>query len=217
MALSGSVFAVNPMQGLYGGILLGGNYTTSTPYTFRNPLSLVIQTGTLKYSAMGNGALFVGSRFGQLRVELEGLYNYVPYKEIQTTTQNFQARKTSKNLRLQGNASVASLFFNSFYDFYTAGSSSNFAPYIGVGVGYSYFWRDLKFYNNNIEISGTHVHGTSSLPAAQGILGVSYFLDDYTAFGLDYRYYSTGKMGVYGDNKFQVSTINLSFTGSFCA
>jgi outer membrane protein W len=215
MMLSSCLFAANPRPGWYGGIFLGGTYSTKDDYIFIHPWNKNTYLGEMEFSGMGNIGAQVGYKWFPLRLELEFDYNYTPYQTLTSGAYTYRSPKTSTGLRLKGNTSTAALFFNSYYDFYSAGSNSDWSPYIGVGVGYANLWSGLKWYYNEVERPGTHIKNTVSTPATQGIIGVSYFLDDYTAFSLDYRYMTTAPISLFNDQRFVINAINIGFNGSF--
>lgn len=220
---STAAMAVNPNNGLYGGLLLGGTYSTgnnihfsqSTLNTLNNNKKGAVFTnpGKLSYSGFGNIAGMLGYRINQFRIESELLYNSAPYKKLRIGNVTFLSPKSSSGLRMKGNTALGAVMINGFYDFWTAGSTSYFVPYVGAGIGYAKVRNQIKFYNNNNYIAGTNVSKTITSGAAQGIIGASYYLDDFTALSLDYRYI-TAKNPKPFQNRLQVNSLNLTFTGS---
>jgi opacity protein-like surface antigen len=221
---SGASIAANPMNGIYGGLIVGGSYSPKTNIIFNAPLTPTGSTcssgancsaafGKLSYSGFGNIGGQIGVRMNQFRVELEPIVNYNPYQKITVGTTKYNSPKSSAGLRLKGDTTTAALMVNGFYDFFTP-NGSNFAPYLGAGVGYAYVDNSLRFYCNNQTIACTKYSKSQSSAAVQGILGAAYFMDDFTWFGLDYRYITTQKINVL-DSRLQIHTINLSFSGMF--
>ncbi len=75
----------------------------------------------------------------------------------------------------------------------------------------------MRIFCNNATIQCTTWSKTEGTTAVQGIIGGSYFLDDFTWFGLDYRYMVTQKVDRL-NSSLQMHTLNFSFTGMFyCA
>lgn len=211
--------AANPVPGWYAGIMLGGSYAPKVNFTFINPTTGVLNTGKLSYSALGNIGGQVGYRFLEnLRLEGQIFYNNNPYQELTVGAITITSPKTSTGLRLKGSTSTGAFMVNGFYDFFVPdGSPSGFSPYVGLGFGYAHVNNSIKFYNNNVIISGSRLSHSDDAFAAQGILGAGYFLDSFTWFGLDFRYFTTQKITVL-DSRVEFASLNLSFSGMFnCA
>lgn len=219
-------YALNPVPGWYGGIILGGSYSPDTTIIFNAPVSLNTScpgnaclpdvAGNLSYSGYGNIGGQVGYRFNRFRVEVEPVVNYNPYQKLSVGNVEYRHSKSSAGVRFEGSTTTAMLMANGFYDFYLCDGASDWVPYIGGGIGYAYLQNDIKFYCDNQDIACTHLSETTSTAALQGILGIAYYMDDYTWFGLDYRYITTGSSEMLNSNHVQLHTINLSFSGSFC-
>lgn len=223
---SAQAFALNPFPGWYAGIILGGSYAPNVDLTFNapnTPLSTACSTsvgctpttGSLSYSGYGNIGGQIGYRRNHFRLELEPVVNYNPYDKITVGTVKYSSPKSSSSVRLKGSTTTVGVLFNGYYDFYVAGGASNFVPYLGGGIGYAYVKNDIKFYCNNVTIPCTELNKSNNGPIAQGIVGASYYLDDFTWFGLDYRYITTNKINSLINDRVQVHTINLSFNGIF--
>lgn len=222
---SSAAMAANPINGWYAGIILGGTYAPKAQLTFPAPITpnssscsrnatCATTTATLNYSGYGNIGGQIGVRHDNLRVELEPVVNYNPYKKLTVGTIEYTSPKSSTALRIAGNTTTVGLFLNGFYDFYTPHSESNFAPYLGAGIGYAYIDNENRFYCNNQTIQCTVFSTSTRSAAVQGIIGAAYFMDDFTWFGLDYRYITTRKIDLL-NTRIQLHTINLSFTGMF--
>ncbi|MCP0913606.1 MULTISPECIES: outer membrane protein [Legionella] len=225
-----SLFAANPIPGIYLGIFIGGSYAPSTDITFLAPTNLTSSclpptstssgcgtttTGELTYSGFGAIGGQIGYRIDQFRIEVEPMVNYNPYQKITVGTTRYNSPKSSTGLRLKGSTTTGAIMLNGYYDFYTPGSSSDFAPYLGAGIGYARVNNSMRFYYNNETLQYTKIVENNSSPAAQGIIGAAYFLDDYTWFGLDYRYLTTKTIDIL-NSRVQIHSINLSFNGSIC-
>lgn len=210
----GALYAINPVQGWYGGILLGVSYSPKMNIAVSPPLLGLPTTANLSYSVFGDIAGEVGYRFCQYRAELELLFNNNPYNQLRYDTFTISSPKTSTDLRMKGQTNTGAVMVNGFYDFLTFGGTTSFVPYLGLGVGYAYISNTAKFYFDNTLIPNTNYSKTSSAPAAQGIIGLSYFLDDYTAFGLDYRYFSTKTVSPFTSRQV-INSINIGFSGAF--
>lgn len=230
---STSVCAINPAEGWYAGIMLGGSYTPKTEFNFVNPFTNTTQLATLNYSGFGNIAGQVGYRFwDQYRLEGQLLINSNPYDKLTIGNLVILSPKKSTGVRLKGSTNTGAFMINGFYDFFTPGCESGYAPYVGAGLGYAQFKNTLKLYSNEVQI-GSALRTTNSSIAAQLILGAGYFLDDFTWFGLDLRYLTTKKVDsvrpttsntaiilppVTVNARQQFASINLLFNGMFnCA
>ncbi|GGI80870.1 outer membrane protein [Legionella impletisoli] len=223
-----TALAVNPMNGLYAGVILGGSYAPKGTINFNAPVtpnstscsssaSCTPASGTLAYSGYGNIGGQIGGRYNQFRVELEPVVNYNPYQKITVGTTKYTSPKSSTALRLKGSTTTAALMLNAFYDFYTPQSQTDFVPYVGAGIGYANVDNSIQFYCNNVTIPCTQLSESTHSAAVQGIVGAAYFMDDFTWFGLDYRYITTQKVNIM-TSRVEVHTINLSFNGMFyCA
>ncbi|AHE67483.1 outer membrane protein [Legionella oakridgensis] len=227
MLSNNPVHAFNPINGWYAGIVLGGSYAPGGTLTFNLPNTPTTgscsvgascstsTTGSFSYDGYGNIGGQIGIRLSHFRAELEPVVNYNPYQNITVNGITYTSPSQSEGLRLKGDTTTVGVLINGYYDFYTAGGASSFVPYIGAGVGYAYVQNDIKFYCNNQPITCTSLSESTSSPIGQGIIGAAYYLDDFTSFGLDYRYITTGKINSIIDSRVQVHTINFSFNGIF--
>lgn len=206
--------ALNPTQGLYGGIELGGSYTPNVNFYFSNPLTGLDDYGSLKYKVFGNIGGEIGYRIDHVRLEIEPWVNYNNFSTLDLGEYVIRSSNNSPGLYMKGGTTIFAGMFNAFYDFYTEGGDSGFSPYAGLGIGYAYIQNSVQFYYNNAAITSSYTASESSA-AVQGIVGLGYFLDDFTWFGLDYRYFTTRNIGVL-DARMQVNSVNVSFNGSFC-
>ncbi len=223
----GIAHATNPVQGWYAGIMLGGTYTPKTSFTFTNPLTRVTATGHMSYGGLGDFAGQLGYRFwDHYRVEGELVYNSSEYKSLKVGNYTISRSKKTTGLRLKGKTATGAFMVNGIYDFITPGCDTSFSPYVGLGLGYARVSNILQYYNNDTELVGQGISRSTSSPALQGIIGAAYFLDDYTWFGLDFRYFTTKSTKKSNathtvnslDSRVQFDTINLSFSGIFnCA
>lgn len=225
LLLNSSAYALDPVQGFYGGIFAGGSYTPSITFKFYNPYIHSISSGTLSHLAYLNGGGQVGYRFDQFRAELEPFINYNPYNSI--TVNGLKIHKFKKKFStpntpyLQGHTTTVALMVNGYYDLFDISEQSNYVPFVGLGVGYAAVQNAINFYVGNTSIPGTNFSERKELAALQGIIGVNYFMDDFTAIGLDFRYFTT-QSGKYKLNSItqsslrtQFATLNLSVNGAF--
>ena len=211
---NGAAQAINPVQGWYGGMLLGVSYSSSLERTFANPFTGASITGDLTYKIFGDIAGQVGYRFNHFRAEGELLLNSNPYKELTIGRLKFTSPSSSTGLRMKGQTNTGAFLVNGFYDFMALEGTSSFGPYVGLGLGYAYVNNGIKFYENNVLIPGSNVSKSKATPAGQIIIGASYFLDDFTAFSLDFRFL-TMKAAAPSTARQQVGSVNLGFNGAF--
>ena len=213
---NGSAFALHPVQGWYGGLLLGFNYTPKTNFSLPTLTPGLNIDGTLNYGIFGEIGGQFGYRCGKYRLEGQLLYNNSPYKSL--VLGGVTIRDDSSNttgVRLEGSTDTGVAMFNGYYDFFTSDASRNFIPYVGLGLGYAYVSNNLKVYNKEVLVTKDRIKEHNTSPAGQIILGGSYFLDDFTFFGMDIRYLTTTTKSDALDSRVQVYSFNLSFNGAF--
>ncbi len=235
LLIGGKASALNPVEGLYGGIFLGGSYSPSVNLNFPHPHTKAITPGKLAYSPFGNIGGQIGYRMSQFRVEGELFYNSAPYHKVTLGPNTYTSEKTSTSLRFKGQTSTAAVMVNGFYDAYFLSEQSNFVPYLGIGLGYTRVQNTLEFYCDNMPVVDhtvtlgpnntctlstsaggpkSNLSDHSNAPAAQAIIGASYFMDDFTTFSIDLRHYATKSMRPF-DSSVQSSSVNLTFNGAF--
>lgn len=196
--------------------------------------------GQLKYSILGGIGGQIGYRFCEkYRLEFEVLYNNNPFNELQLTLPNGYTLKidsSSSNpyFHIGGDTNTGAGMVNFIYDFLLPSRDgySAIAPYIGLGVGYAYVQNSLQFhYGTNYvdqvtsgaapatlyEEDFTQAHSTY---AGQGIIGLSYFMDDFCWLSLDARFFATKSVttttpitGAQFQTKTQLFSIMLGFNG----
>ena len=224
---TGSVYALDPVQGIYAGIFLGGSKARSVDVT-AIVSGLKAPIGTLKYSFLGDIGGQVGYRMDQFRVEGALSYNNNPYDTLtiggETISKQGNSHANNMGIRQKGQTGIAALMLNGYYDNYALFDQTCFVPYIGFGIGYANVQNKIQFFYNNTAITGADFSMRDNAFAGQAIIGTNYFLDDFTAFGLDFRYFSTAGISSHFGNtaltdsvRAQYMAINLSFNGSFDA
>lgn len=231
--------AATPIGGLYVGGIFGATYqhninasvstnsiinqlgSTSSTITSQIPANDSITT-TLGYMILINGGGQIGYRFcDNYRLEVEGLYNKNPYNFFRIgdyTLYNNSGETTG--YRLEGSTSTGIAFINGYYDFLGDGSN-NLVPYVGVGAGYAYIHDVIKLYYNEVLVipDGNGFRNNNTSAMGQGIVGFSYFMDDFFSVGLDARYYASPKItvttqsGFSHDVNMQVYSVNAFFNG----
>ena len=206
---SGAV-ALNPVQGWYIGLIGGGTYAPTVDFDINNPFDSRTHKTSVSYLIGGNGGAQLGYRWGNFRIEAEGLFNENKYQQIKFGDHTAIRDKNDEfRNHISGYTYFISGLANGIYEFYQPGNDLNFVPYLGLGIGYASIKNSLSGYHKDVLI-GT-ASETSSAAIGQAIAGLSYFFDDFTSLGLDYRYLVTTKSGTF-NTSFQAQTLNLSFT-----
>lgn len=227
--------AVNPEPGWYGGLIAGANYAANVPFDYLNT-SGELQSGQLGYNIMGTIGGQIGVRFcDNYRIEAELFFNNSPYSYLRLGDTTIHAPNTSPNLRLKGKTDSGIATANIFYDIF-ADFSSNVVPYLGIGAGYAYVTNEINFYfNDNLVtvndyeniVSVTPGKKSRSGPVAQAIVGLSYYMDDFSYFALDARYLTSADQTILNQQvgqtsneinaRYQLYSLNIIFNGSFDA
>jgi opacity protein-like surface antigen len=206
LALSSSVFGANPIQGWYGNLIAGvthGPSSYSRTFTGNAPnIGPIAVTGTVNNSFVGGGVgMGVGYRIQQFRIEAQAFYSYIHSESL--TIGNCTLVSPSLETPIGGAAcppnagfnGSSSLFYgmiNGFYDFYIS-EDSDLSPYLGLGIGGANQKNGVNFVNTTT-LQSIGGNTKSNSPAAQFIVGLNYFIDDYATIGMDFRYLSTSNL-----------------------
>lgn len=210
-------FALNPEDGLYAGVLVGPSWAPSI--TLRTTQAL-----ELNYQIMGQIGAQVGYRCDKVRAEAEFFYNSNPYSNIVFNGVTYTTNKTTENY-FNGQTNLMFGMFNVYYDLLPPPSTdSNFAPFVGIGVGYGSSQNTLSITANSEEITPSGLGKSHTTFGGQVIGGLLGFLDDFSYFMLDVRYFSTPNYTqnityLNGntqqiDYKNQIVSVNLSFNSA---
>jgi hypothetical protein len=239
--VSSPLYALQPISGAYGGVIIGGSYMFSVDVPNLNPLMLdwvttypglgpylaslnatVNQNSTYKlnYGFMGTLGLQIGFRCDNFRAEGQFLFNANPVRSL-----SINSVKIDNNRREtaypSGQTSIIGGLANFYYDFIpNTDCDVNLAPFVGFGVGYVSIQNNFNFNYNKMQLNTTSISRSASAPAGQVIAGLLYFLDDYSYFGLDCRLFSTTNVSpAYPFNKTNINYAfisgNLTFNGHF--
>jgi opacity protein-like surface antigen len=237
MLLSSTTYAAEPDNGWYAGFIAGGSYieginlnllnlpsltfVSLVPITLApNPLIPLLptvvanSTNEINYSVGGNGAIQVGYRWCE-NYRFEGELNFGGSKISEVQFPVFGPIRRHQNpygLSLTGSTGMLAALFNAYYDFYTPGSDSNFVPYVGIGIGYAYFRTNFGLQQYGTYISGSRFKESTTAPVGQGILGVSYFIDETISVGADFRYLTSNNIN---DFNGRVTMASLNFVMNF--
>ncbi len=124
-----------------------------------------------------------GYKWGPWRAELN-----LDYSENDAKSgTNLFAGASNSSASLKGSTSNLAFMVNGYYDIATG---TPFVPYIGLGIGGSYFrFNQLNTTNKtpNIQIA----NGGDYVFAYQPIVGVQYLINDQWSAGVEYRYFGT--------------------------
>ncbi|MCC5015597.1 outer membrane protein [Legionella sp. 31fI33] len=233
-----SVFSAVPAEGWYAGATGILSYAPTINATHSHPSSPTVLAGTeLAYSIGGGGTGQVGYRICYFRVEGELFFDYNPVTRLTVDGVSFKRHfipfpfitppftpvgPGTPGVKIKGNTSFGGAMINGYYDIYDEDDDPSFVPYIGLGVGYAHIASEINFYGiaqpvtagTSSEFFITGGKTSSNTPVGQIILGLSYFYNDETSFGLDYRYMTTRTISAF-DTRFQVHTLNLFFNYTF--
>ena len=245
IAITSTVYAFNPKEGPYSGLIVGANYAANVPFNFitdvtpRNPSGTSLP-GQLGHDIMGSIGGQIGYRWcDNFRFEFEAIYNNNPYSYLRLNDVTIHSPDTSTGLRLKGQTQSGVATFNAYYDLF-GDYSSKAVPYIGGGVGFAYITNKIEFFYNDVQLFnniesfleenyGFTVRNKSrSGLVGQAIAGISYYLDDYCYFALDGRYMVSQEQTILGRQsarvtnqfnvKYQLYTANIIFNSAFdCA
>ncbi|MFI4962626.1 MAG: hypothetical protein ACHP6H_02070 [Legionellales bacterium] len=211
LILSDAAFATNPIPGWYGGIMAGINrgpsgYTRTFTGTVPPDTSPIVITGTVNSSLVGGaGGALAGYRINQFRVEGELYYNYLSSAtlslpnctllspNIETPTGTCGSVLTGLGLGFNGSSNAFFALINGYYDFINYDEDGTVIPYIGFGIGGVNQVNRVNFVDT---ITNQSIGGkvSANTYAAQLILGLSYYLDDYAWIGTDLRYLTSGSI-----------------------
>lgn len=224
LILGGSAWAFTPIQGPYIGFIAEGSHGPNTEHAFT--YNNVPYTGTINYDPIGGGGGFMlGFRIRQFRIEGEALYNRMSADSLKigncTLLSPTLAVPTGgcpnsplSNLSFNGSTSVMYGLINGYFDFGSESFENPLVPYLGLGIGYAQVKHQVNFvFRNNISSAGASATNTST--AAQFIVGTSYFMDDFTWAGFDYRYLTTNTMSAFNNTRFGINSLNFTINFSF--
>lgn len=217
-----------PVEGFYGGLLAGishgpgSNGVTFVEQSILDRTVFNVYTGKVTYSSAGaGGGAVLGYKLNHFRLEGEILYNRfstgpllvndcsLQNIDIDTPTGICNADFQAKKLGYSGSSAATYGLVNLYVDFFTPHSETNLVPYLGLGIGKVQIRDFSSFVNTTVNPQFTYQlgdmvsHGsniTVTTNAVQGILGVSYFMDDFTWAGMDLRYTTTNALSQVSDS-----------------
>jgi len=218
---SSIAYALNPIQGIYGGLLGEVSHGSNTTFGFDG------YSGEIKLNLLGGGgAGYIGYRMQNFRLEGEILYNRIGYDALTVGSCNIQSPTVltpvgqcpnefyAEGLGFNGSTAAIYALFNFYYDFVTYGNEDRVVPYLGLGLGGARIKNSSNF-TNTVQMTSAGSSVNTNGVAAQGILGVSYYLDDFTWAGMDYRYLSANSVNNFMQGRYTINTINFNINFSF--
>ena len=226
---------INPEPGWYGGLIVGANYAANVPFNYINT-SGNLEPGQLGHNIMGTIGGQLGYRWcDNYRAEAEFFFNNSPYSYLRLGDVTIHSPKTSSGLRLKGKTDSGIGTVNIFYDIF-GDFSSQVVPYLGIGAGYAYLKSEIEFYDNDELVTAENYEErvgaipskrSKSGPVGQAILGVSYYMDDFSYFALDARYLVSADQTLLKQQvrrttnevnaRYQLYSFNIIFNGAFDA
>ncbi|KTD65636.1 outer membrane protein [Legionella shakespearei] len=227
LLLPGSSFALNLVNGFYVGAM--GEMSTgpsSHQTVFREDHELF--TGTVKNSPIGGGGGgMLGYRYEGFRLEGELLFNWNSTGPLTVGSCTLQSPNVvtptgycpqdhflAKQLGFKGSIGALYGMINAYYDFIRYDVDNPVFPYIGAGIGHARVRMSGNFVNTNTGVSHTESI-TSNGAAAQGILGVGMFMDDFAWIGMDYRYLTTNTIKEIENKRYAINTLNFNVGMAF--
>lgn len=220
------------------------------PYT-AEPLILGVNKPVTLGPVGGGAGASLGYKINMFRVEGELLFNINNYEEYKTGSCTlispnavgprgegctYPIYENLWGLGFKGNKMDFYGLINGFVDFNFLFSDPNIniIPYLGLGLGGAFMRSHAEFRSNKYapipypfpssppavspKIS---IDSNQSGLAVQGIVGVSWYLDDFATIGVDFRYIAAvnsnnlnidNPVKSVGISQFGISTINLTFT-----
>ena len=124
-----------------------------------------------------------GYKFGPFRAEINLDYA----EQDMSTGNNVFAGASGRGANLNGSSSDLSAMLNGYYDIDTG---TRFTPYIGFGLGASYY-RLNQVNTTNLATNVKIANSGDYVFAYQPIVGVSYAITPQLLVGLEYRYFGT--------------------------
>ena len=209
--------ALNVEEGLYAGVLLGASWAPAIQLN-------TIPSFQLNYDIMGQVAGQLGYRWDKVRAEAEFFYNSNTYSNVVFDGVTYSSRKTTENF-YTGQTNIMFGMINLYYDLLPPpDTDSSFAPFVGIGAGYGSIQNTLAITFNSEQITPSNLANSHTSYGGQVIGGFLGFLDDFSYFMFDVRYFTTPN---YTQNitfrngntqqisyKNEIVSVNLTFNGA---
>ena len=204
--LSTSLFALKPIGGFYGGLIGGVSHGPSGTEIYFHEGGMLFH-GDVEYSPISGGAGFMlGYKYKHLRGEGQLFFNRISTGPLTVGSCTIESPDVvtptgictpgvydgfkAKALGYSGNSTAVYGLFNAFWDFYSEQENYDMAPYLGFGAGMASVKNGSSFINTITTYSHGQTHNSTGI-AYQGIIGLSYYMDDFTWCSMDYRFLTT--------------------------
>lgn len=169
-----------PVNGFYGGVIIGQTYASEIELMAKIPFTRKsIKTQINLENGYNYGGQF-GYRFYKYRLEGEVFSNENSFGELKFGKRAITPKSTFYHH--SGKVNFLAAVGNIYYDLYRG----NLIPYIGIGIGIAEIQSNLELFYKNYKIRDTKY--TRTLPMAQAIIGINYFLYENFSMGFDFRY-----------------------------
>ncbi len=189
-----------PINGTYVGFTIGPSYIPPMENLLL-PLESTIRgnDNVLSITAIypsigGNLGMQVGRRFNErYRLEAEFLTAYSTITKLTTIVSG------TSSSSIHGYISTFGAFMvNAYVDLIPSkGDYHRASPYFGIGVGQAYVAVKAEAYDDDTFITNL-LKVKQSTSVVQAVFGSSFFLDDYTSLGVEYRMQKYGEMEALG-------------------
>ncbi|MDP3558756.1 MAG: outer membrane beta-barrel protein [Legionellaceae bacterium] len=211
-----TLFAYEPIDGWYGGVM--GTVSKSTTLTFNLPnpdLGTDSIASSLSYKVGGGASVNLGYRYEHFRLEGEILYISDNFDSLQIgNTYSISSFSKSGLPYFKGATNLVSFLGNFLYEI--TFDDMDWAPYIGVGIGYAHLQNTVNFYTaTGTLIAGSAGRADADAGILQGIVGFELFLDDAFTLNADYRYLTTNEISSLQNARAQFNTLNFGLTFTF--
>ena len=237
-------YAFTPVPGIYMGAMLGVSSAPSVNQAYTIPSSITTDTiigyddfgdpvystinpgsypASIDYSWLGLISGSLGYRWENYRIEAQFFYNTNPYNAFNFTYQGTEYNVSANNSSgsyLQGQTNTSAGMINLYYDFLPGGNvNSYFVPFLGVGGGIASVQNQIQVYLYDTATYNQPNYTHNSL-GGQLMAGTLFFIDNFSFFSLDFRYFTTTKYTQNLSNSAtvtaqnQILSVNLSFNAS---
>lgn len=159
----------------------------------------------------------------------------------------FNNLENTSDAHIQGDINTGAFMLNFIYDLLTTSPNSDgynkVVPFVGAGIGYAYVQNALQIYRATTADPANDPYTNRQIfdalqkkyiYAGQALVGINYFMDDFTWCGIDVRYFTTGSSlartqytyitpyttyttssnSAIFSNKTQILSANISISGS---
>ncbi|HRD71096.1 MAG TPA: outer membrane beta-barrel protein [Legionella sp.] len=227
-----SAMALNPVQGFYVGLLGTISHGPSSDEIMVRPNPFGTKViGTVDYSSVsGGGGGVLGYKYSHFRVEGEIFYNSISTGPLTVGSCTLESSNiltptgvcprpeyetfVSQALGYNGKSNALYGLVNAYWDFFSYEGETMVVPYLGAGIGQARI-RNTNNFTNTYTFNSKEYTESNTSGAYQGIVGLSYYMDDYAWIGMDYRYLSTKALPEFQDRRYALHTLNFNVNFAF--